>query len=69
MRFLHTADWQIGMKAVQVGKVGARVREARLLAINKVAEIARSHSVEFVLIAGDTFEASAEFIRLSAELG
>jgi DNA repair exonuclease SbcCD nuclease subunit len=59
MRFLHTADWQIGMKAVRVGEVGARVREARLLAVNKVAEIARSHSVEFVLIAGDTFEDNA----------
>ncbi len=59
MRFIHTADWQIGMKAVRVGEVGARVREARLLAINKVVEIARNHSVEFVLIAGDTFEDNA----------
>lgn len=59
MRFLHTADWQIGMKAIQVGELGARVREARLLAINRVAEIARSHAVEFILIAGDTFEDNA----------
>jgi adenine-specific DNA-methyltransferase len=27
MRFLHTADWQIGMKAAALGNAGARVRE------------------------------------------
>ena len=56
MRFLHTADWQIGMKAAHVGEAGARVREERLLAIKRIAEAARTHSMEFVLIAGDTFE-------------
>jgi len=25
MRFLHTADWQIGMKASHVGEAGLRV--------------------------------------------
>ena len=32
MRFLHTADWQIGMKAAALGDAGARVREERLAA-------------------------------------
>lgn len=32
MRFLHTADWQIGMKATVLGDAGARVREERLAA-------------------------------------
>ncbi len=54
MRFLHTADWQLGMKAAQVGETGARVREERLHALERVA--AQANSVEFVLVAGDTFE-------------
>ena len=56
MRFLHTADWQLGMKAAHVGEAGRRVREERLLAARRVIEAAQSHSVEFILIAGDTFE-------------
>ena len=30
MKFLHTADWQLGMKAVQLGGAGERVRAERL---------------------------------------
>ena len=56
MKFLHTADWQIGMKAAHVGAVGARVREARLEAARKVIEAAAAHGAEFILVAGDTFE-------------
>jgi len=36
MKFLHTADWQLGMKAAHVGGVGARLREERLLAARRV---------------------------------
>ena len=32
MRFVHTADWQIGMRAAHVGGAGPRVREERLAA-------------------------------------
>lgn len=39
MKFLHTADWQLGMKAAHVGEVGARVREERFLAARRVVEI------------------------------
>jgi DNA repair exonuclease SbcCD nuclease subunit len=59
LRFLHTADWQLGMKAAHVGQAGTKIREARLNAVNKIAELATSYSVEFVLIAGDTFEDNA----------
>jgi len=40
MRFLHTADWQIGMKAAAMGDAGARVREERLAAGRRVVEAA-----------------------------
>jgi len=59
MRFLHTADWQIGMKAAALGDAGARVREERLAAGRRVVETAKSHDVDFLLVAGDLFEDNA----------
>src|SRR4030065_2411840 len=59
MRFLHTADWQIGMKAAALGDAGARVREERLAAGRRVVEAAKSHHVDFVLVAGGLFEDNA----------
>ncbi len=56
MKFLHTADWQVGMKAQASGKAGQRVREERLSAGRRVVEAAKNHHVEFVLVAGDVFE-------------
>jgi DNA repair exonuclease SbcCD nuclease subunit len=56
MRFLHTADWQIGMKASQVGEAGTRVREERIAAARRVVEAARGAEADFILVAGDTFE-------------
>jgi DNA repair exonuclease SbcCD nuclease subunit len=59
MRFIHTADWQIGMKAAHVGAVGQQVREQRLQSARRVIEVAKEHSADFVLVAGDTFENNA----------
>lgn len=56
MKFVHTADWQIGMKAAHAGKAGPRVREARFEAARKVVEEARTRGAEFLILAGDTFE-------------
>ena len=56
MRFLHTADWQIGMKASHVGEAGTRVRDERVAAARRVVEAARGAGAEFILVAGDTFE-------------
>jgi len=56
VKFLHTADWQLGMKAAHVGGVGARLREERLLAARRVVATAQAHSAQFILVAGDTFE-------------
>ncbi len=56
MRFLHTADWQIGMKARHVGEAAGRVREERLTAIGRLIDAARKNEVDCILIAGDTFE-------------
>ncbi|HEX7550486.1 MAG TPA: metallophosphoesterase [Candidatus Methylomirabilis sp.] len=56
MRFLHTADWQIGMKASHVGEAGTRVRDERVAAARRVVEAARDAGADFILVAGDTFE-------------
>lgn len=56
MKFLHTADWQLGMKASHVGSAASKVREERLSAARRVIEAARDHGAEFLLIAGDIFE-------------
>lgn len=56
MRFLHTADWQMGMKANHVGDAAAKVREARLDAAQQVVSVAREHGIDFLVVAGDLFE-------------
>ncbi|MBU4174405.1 MAG: metallophosphoesterase [Actinobacteria bacterium] len=56
MKFIHTADWQIGMKAAHVGEAGSRVREKRLEAARNVVEAAKEFGADFILVAGDTFE-------------
>ena len=56
MKLLHTADWQIGMRAAMLGDKGERVRVARLESARRVIELARREKVDFVLVAGDTFE-------------
>jgi DNA repair exonuclease SbcCD nuclease subunit len=59
IRFIHTADWQIGMKAVHVGAAAEAVRSERLKAARRVVEAARERGVDFLLVAGDTFEDNA----------
>ncbi len=59
MRFVHSADWQIGMKAAHAGDAGRRVREERLKAAARVVEQACKLEAEFIVLAGDTFEHNA----------
>jgi DNA repair exonuclease SbcCD nuclease subunit len=68
MRLIHTADWQIGMKAAHLGAAGTRVREARLQSARAVAALAAEHSARLMLVAGDTFEHNAVDRRLVEEV-
>lgn len=58
IRFIHTADWQIGR---QYGQVEAdesyALAEARFSAVERIASLASEHSVHAVLVAGDVFDA------------
>ncbi len=57
LRFLHTADWQLGLRVRYIpGDAGARVRDARLAAVKRIGEVAAEQEVEFVVVAGDVFE-------------
>lgn len=56
VRFLHTADWQIGMKAAHAGEKAKVVRQKRFDAASRIVELAEEKDVDFVLLAGDTFE-------------
>lgn len=55
MHFIHTADWQIGMKAAGTGGAARAVRQARLDAGARVVAL----EADFLLVAGDTFEDNA----------
>ena len=56
MRFVHTADWQIGMKAVHLGENPETARRARFQSARRIIEIAREQGADFLILAGDTFE-------------
>jgi len=56
MRFVHSADWQIDMKAAHVGEVGSALREERFEAARRVVKAADDFGADFILLAGDTFE-------------
>lgn len=59
MRFIHTADWQIGMKASHAGAAAQKVRDQRLTSARKVIQLAVEKKADFVLVAGDIFEDNA----------
>jgi DNA repair exonuclease SbcCD nuclease subunit len=57
MRFLHTADWQLGMtRHFLEGEAQSRFSQARVDAIRRIGDLAREHRAEFVVVAGDVFE-------------
>jgi len=56
VKFLQTADWQMGMKAVQAGEKAREVRAKRFESAARVVEVAKREDVDFVLLAGDLFE-------------
>jgi DNA repair exonuclease SbcCD nuclease subunit len=58
MKFLHTADLQIGARFAQFGDKAEILRGARLTTLERVLEIAKENAVNAVLIAGDMFESN-----------
>jgi DNA repair exonuclease SbcCD nuclease subunit len=59
MRFIHTADWQIGKVFKQFGSKEEALRQARLAAIERLGELARLHGASHILVAGDIYDSEA----------
>ena len=58
VRFIHTADWQIGKpyRRVKDEQKRFKLRQERLNVISRIREAARMNGSKFVLIAGDLFD-------------
>jgi len=58
LRFIHTADWQIGKPFAGIEDEYKRslVQRERIAALERIAEAAREHEAEFILAAGDLFD-------------
>lgn len=58
LRFLHTADWQIGRQYPRFApEDAAALFEARFAAVERIALMAAEGSYDAVLVAGDVFDA------------
>lgn len=59
VRFLHTSDWQLGMRRLFLDDdAQARFEQARIDAIRTIARVAREQDCAFVVVAGDVFESN-----------
>ena len=57
IRFLHTADLQIGKPFRQFPTdLASKLRDARFETLKRIASLARDHRVDAVLVAGDCFD-------------
>lgn len=58
MKFLHTADWQLGKPFARVEDPEKRVllQQERLGAIDRIGQFARECGAAFVVVAGDLFD-------------
>ncbi|KNH07573.1 DNA double-strand break repair protein Mre11 [Candidatus Burkholderia brachyanthoides] len=57
MRFLHTADWQIGTQFGQfTAEETAHLTEARFETVRRIASLVTQRKVDAVLVAGDVFD-------------
>ena len=59
MKFIHTADWQLGMtRHFLSGEAQARFSQARLDAVSNIGQLAVDEECEFVVVSGDVFESN-----------
>lgn len=60
VRFLHSADWQLGMTRRFLGPESQAIFTAdRLAAVVALGTLATEHGAQFVVVAGDAFEDNA----------
>jgi DNA repair exonuclease SbcCD nuclease subunit len=56
MKFIHSADWQLGARFAQFGAKSEALRQARLATLKAGLKAALERGVDAFLIAGDLFE-------------
>ena len=59
IRFLHTADWQLGMKARHVAEVGDKVRAARLQTVRRFP-VAAEQQADLLLLPAILLKTTAD---------
>lgn len=59
MRFIHSADWQVGKVFKQFGAKEESLRQARLTAIERLGAHAKENGVYHILVAGDVYDSEA----------
>ena len=59
MRFIHTADWQIGKVFRKFGEKEPVLQQARLDAIEAMGALAKKEKAELILVAGDLYDNDA----------
>jgi DNA repair exonuclease SbcCD nuclease subunit len=59
VRFLHTADWQVGKPFGAIGgEAGHELRQQRIRTVERIAALARERAVDAVAVAGDAFDSN-----------
>ncbi|NLE11520.1 MAG: DNA repair exonuclease, partial [Actinobacteria bacterium] len=69
MRFVHTADWQLGKPFGRVSDPQKRslLQQERVEAVKRIGRVVQATGAEFVLVAGDLFDSrSADKATVSA---
>src|SRR6202022_4782089 len=57
VRFIHTADWQLGLKLRYLPpERAAQLRLIRFQTVRAIAALAKSRQADFVLVAGDVLD-------------
>lgn len=57
MKFIATADWQLGMQAHYLSdEARARFRQDRFEAVKRIGALVGEHDAQFVVVGGDVFE-------------
>lgn len=60
VRFVHTADWQLGMgrRFLSAGDALPRYQQGRIDAVARIGQVVRDHEASFVVVAGDVFDSN-----------
>jgi DNA repair exonuclease SbcCD nuclease subunit len=67
--FVHTADWQVGKRfGAFPAEKAAVLREERLRAVDRIAEVAANAGAADVLVAGDIFDSETASDKLAGKL-